>query len=202
MDVNGVSSAKPEYAVAQTAAKTADVKTKDSSVKEEKAAVYESSKNTSKTDSSKKTYKPDKGIVAQMKADMDQRQSQLKSLVEKMMIGQGQTYNKSTDIFQVLREGKLKVSPEVSAQAQKDIADDGYWGVEQTSERLFSFASALSGGDPAKADKMMAAVQKGFKQATKSWGDELPDICSRTLDATMEKMEKWKNSLNQTDVEQ
>ena len=33
-------------------------------------------------------------------------------------------------------------------QAQKDIAEDGYWGVEQTSERLVSFAKALSGGDP------------------------------------------------------
>ena len=31
--------------------------------------------------------------------------------------------------------------------------------------------------------QMQAAVEKGFKEATKSWGKELPDISNNTYDA-------------------
>ena len=37
---------------------------------------------------------------------------------------------------------------------QKDIAEDGYWGVEKTSDRILDFAKALSGGDKDKADEL------------------------------------------------
>ena len=40
---------------------------------------------------------------------------------------------------------------------------------------------------------MIEAFQKGYKEATKTWGKQLPDISSRTYDAVMEKMNKWKN---------
>ena len=96
----------------------------------------------------------------------------------------------------MLRKGEIEVTPEVQAQAKKDIAEDGYWGVEQTSERLFSFAKAISGDNTEMADKLIAAVEKGFKQATKTWGDELPDLCKKTLDATIEKLNAWKESMN------
>ena len=71
--------------------------------------------------------------------------------------------------------------------------EDGYWGVEQTSERILDFAKALSGNDPDKADLLLDAFKKGFKEATKTWGDELPDISKRTYDAVLEKFDKWKN---------
>ena len=79
------------------------------------------------------------------------------------------------------------------AQAQADIAEDGYWGVEQTSDRILDFAKALSGNDPEKADLLLDAFKKGFEQATGAWGKELPDISQRTYDAVVEKFEAWKN---------
>lgn len=139
------------------------------------------------------TGKPDIATIERMKAQADQKTAQLRSLVEKMMTKQGLKFNEATDIFQLLREGKLEVDPEVAAQAKADIAVDGYWGVEQTSERLVSFAKALAGNDPKKAEELMGAIEEGFKQATKAWGDELPEICKKTLDATREKMNAWKN---------
>ena len=59
-------------------------------------------------------------------------------------------------------------------QAKEDISEDGYWGVNQTSDRIFSFALALSNGDEKQMEKMVKAVEKGFSLATKSWGQELP----------------------------
>jgi len=69
--------------------------------------------------------------------------------------------------------------------------------VEQTSERLFSFAKALAGNDPTKADSMLDALQKGFDEATKCWGGELPEICQKTLAATQKKLTDWRDGITE-----
>ena len=76
------------------------------------------------------------------------------------------------------------------AQAQADIAEDGYWGVGQTSDRIIQFATALTGGDPDKIEAMRDAFKKGYAQAEKTWGGSLPEISQKTYDAVMEKFDK------------
>ena len=142
--------------------------------------------------------KQNQETIAKLKADADARAEQFRSLVEDMLFKQGKTLSLTDNIYAMLRKGEIEVTPEVQAQAKKDIAEDGYWGVEQTSERLVSFAKAISGDNPEMADKLIAAVEKGFKQATKTWGDELPDLCKKTLDTTIEKLNAWKESMNET----
>ena len=95
--------------------------------------------------------------------------------------------------MELLSRRQLTVDEETQKQAQADIAEDGYWGVEQTSDRIPDFAKALSGNDPEKADLLIDAFKKGFDDATKSWGKDLPDISKRTYDAVLEKFDKWKN---------
>ena len=90
------------------------------------------------------------------------------------------------------------VDAATKAQAQKDISEDGYYGIKQTSERLFDFASALAGDDVEKMKKMQTAMQKGFKQATGAWGKDLPDICQKTLDAANQKFEDYYKSKEST----
>ena len=113
--------------------------------------------------------------------------SQMQSLVEKMFSKQGITIGKTDDMWKMLASGNFKADASTIAQAKEDIAEDGYWGVKQTSERIFSFAKALSNGDPETMEKMRKAFEKGFGQATKSWGSKLPDISQQTYDA-VEKM--------------
>ena len=132
-------------------------------------------------------------LIQRMKADAEQRTSQLRSLVEQMMQKQGVAIGKADDMWSFLASGDFTVTPEVKAQAQADIAEDGYWGVNQTSDRIVEFAKALTGGDASKADEMLEAFEKGFKLATKAWGKELPSISSRTYDAVVEKFKQWKN---------
>ena len=156
-----------------------------------------------KTEKEKGKYvtlsKQNQETIAKLKADADARAEQFRSLVEDMLFKQGKTLSLTDNIYAMLRKGEIEVTPEVQAQAKKDIAEDGYWGVEQTSERLVSFAKAISGDNPEMADKLIAAVEKGFKQATKTWGDELPELCKKTLDVTIEKLKAWKESMNNTD---
>lgn len=200
MDVNGVSQVVSSYETTKTD-KAAEAKQSEQT-KQAKQTGYNAGKAAeyTKSDASKKAPKSDMALVEKLKAEAEQRTSQLRSLVEKMLVKQGKKFTSLADTFDQIKKGLIQVDPEVSAQAQKDISEDGYWGVEQTSDRLVSFAKALAGNDPAYADKMLAAMQKGFKQATKSWGGQLPDICQRTIDAATEKMNNWKNGTESTEI--
>ena len=163
------------------------------------AAVYEKTSATKK-DSVTQT-KDHAAIVAQMKADTEKRTQQLTELVQQMISQQGKKLGQSDSIWSFLAGGDFTVSPEVKAQAQADIAEDGYWGVEQTSDRILDFAKALSGDDPSKADELLNAFKKGFEQATKAWGKDLPSISQDTYKAVEEKFNKWKNE-SQTQTEE
>lgn len=215
MNTNQILSATNSYQTAEAYKKTSDSKAADSSAKttetaDTEAFVYEkkSADKAATNNSKNKNYvtlsKENQAIVAQLKADAEQRTSQLRSLVESMILKQNKTFQVGTltdeRMYEMLRKGELEVSPEVRAQAQKDIAEDGYWGVEQTSERLFSFAKAISGGDVSKAEELIKAMEKGFKQATKSWGDDLPDICQKTLESATEKIRNWAKQSETTDA--
>ena len=87
-------------------------------------------------------------------------------------------------IFPILQVRFVSVNDaQTKAEAQQAISEDGYWGVKQTSQRIFDFAYALAGDDTEKMKEMQAAVEKGFEQATKSWGRSLPSIAQETHSA-------------------
>ena len=189
--INSVNSTTNSYQTS-TASKTASTSTDKTTTsdKAETGVVYEKSSQTDKNTVTKKT---DYAMVAKLKADAEQRTSQLRSLVEKMMTKQGTAIANADSMWSFLADGNFTVDEETQKQAQADIAEDGYWGVEQTSDRILDFAKALSGNDPEKADLLIDAFKKGFEDATKSWGKDLPDISQRTYDAVLEKFDKWKN---------
>ena len=122
-------------------------------------------------------------LVSQLKADVQSRTDQLTSIVTKMLEKQGVAIGTADDMWKILAGGNFTVDAATKAQAQADIAEDGYWGVKQTSQRIFDFAMALSGGDQETMKKMRSAFEKGFKQATSAWGKELPSISKDTYDA-------------------
>ena len=206
MNTNQILSATNSYQTAEAYKKTSDSNVADTAAKttetaDTEAFVYEKTGTDKATanNSKNKNYvtltKENKAIIDQLKADTEQRTSQLRSLVESMILKQNKTFQTGTltdeKMFEMLRKGQVEVSPEVRAQAQEDISEDGYWGIKQTSERLFSFAKAISGGDTSKAETLITAMEKGFKQATKAWGDDLPEICQKTLEAATEKIRSW-----------
>lgn len=161
-----------------------------------KGAVYEPGKGEEK----KATYSINKksaadraAIVEQMKKDLANRKNQLSDLVSQMLSKQAGT-SKLADLFTPDR--LRNVSAEDIAKAKDDISEDGYWGVKQTSQRLFDFASALAGDDVEKMKEMQAAMEKGFKQATKAWGQELPGICKDTLNAANKLFDDYYASKN------
>ena len=159
---------------------------------DETAVVYEKTQKSTDSVTVKNNTFDREAIIAQMKADTEARMNQLTSIVQQMMTQQGKNIGLSDDMWKFLAKGDFEVSADVKAQAQADIAEDGYWGVEQTSQRILDFAKALSGGDADKADELFKAFKKGFEQATGTWGKELPEISQNTYKAVEEKFEAWK----------
>lgn len=189
-----VTSTASSYMTAGTSkTNTKETDTKKETGKEESAgAVYD---KTSSDSDKKATYSINKmsaekraELVKQMKADEEERQNQLVSIVNKMLTGQATKFKQADDSFwSTLAKGGFSVDAAAKAEAQELISEDGYYGVKQTSERIFNFASALAGDDPKKMEEMRKAFEKGFKQATKSWGQDLPSISQETYKA-VEKM--------------
>lgn len=171
-------SKKVEEKVADTAENTSGV-------------VYESSKEAAQATKTQK-YKPDAEMIARLKNDANNRKAQLMDLVHRMMNGQVKAHGKNKDIWEALRTGNFKADPATISQAQADVAEDGYWGVSQTSQRILDFATALTGGDPDKIEEMREAFEKGYKMAERTWGGKLPDISRRTFDAVMAGFDKMK----------
>lgn len=165
------------------------------------SAIYESldvdysvNLELSSTSQSAGTYKPDMEKLNAIKADFGKNVDVFKQMVLKLLDKQSGLGNVAMDnirgiIDRIQRNGGID---ELSrSQAQALISEDGYWGVNKTSERILDFAKAISGGDPSKIDLLRNAFQKGYDQAAALWGGELPDISKQTYDKVMEGFDEW-----------
>ncbi len=203
MSVNNVTSSQVATAYqnyGKTTAKAAEKKEKKTENQPE--VVYEKSSEPTK----KATYTINKMsaadrqvLIQQLKADQENQQKNFFDMVRNMMVGQGKSYSYATgddSIWKFLASGDFTVDAATKAQAQEDISENGYWGVKQTSQRLFDFASAIAGDDVEKMKKMQQAMEKGFSQATAAWGKSLPSISSETMSAANKLFEDYYASKN------
>jgi hypothetical protein len=75
-------------------------------------------------------------------------------------------------------------------EASALIADDGFFGVAQTSERMANFVINGANGDEDKMRAGREGMLLGFKQAEEMWGGELPEISQETMKAALEMVDK------------
>lgn len=198
-NINGINSetistdayyTKNTVTAAGVAAEKENAQTSGAVDKNGTGVVYESTVNEKK-DTSKTIYTQNTDLVKKLKADAEQRTASFRKMVESMLLKQGKVVQNADSMWKLLAKGDFTVDKATAEAAQKEIAEDGYWGVEQTSDRILSFAEALTGGDPDKMEEMRDAFIKGFKQATGAWGRDLPDISQKTYDAVMKKFDDY-----------
>ncbi len=165
---------------------------------EDKSADFQSG---SKVPKSKENYNHYVEKARQMKADLDARMmdtlfASVKNTVRKQGKGARGAFSnvtsKSTpEGLTISAEFTAKFSQAEIDQAKEDVSENGYWGVEKTSDRLLEFAKAVSKDDPSKGEALLQAVKDGFKAAEALWGGKMPDITQKTYDRTMEKFDEW-----------
>lgn len=94
-------------------------------------------------------------------------------------------------------EQEINLAEISQEEAAELVADDGYFGVEQTSDRIVDFAIGIAGGDPTRIDAIKAGVEQGFNEAKDAFGGWLPDISYDTYDAVMDKLDAWESDSSQ-----
>ncbi|MBQ7565154.1 MAG: hypothetical protein IJT16_14350 [Lachnospiraceae bacterium] len=180
-NVDSKASAKPQ-AAEEVSSKTAanDV-----------AAVYEKSSasqaNNGLYSINKMSEQDRSALVDKLKQEQANQMQSFNKMVMDTVLGQSKSATiaaGSDDMWKFLASGEYTVDAETKAKAQEDISEDGYWGVKQTSQRLFDFASALAGDDEETMKKMQDAIKSAYKEAGEIWGKDLPEISQNTLDAT------------------
>lgn len=184
---NTTSSSVAPEAVKDTSKISAD-KAEISVQGKEKLSKESAVENTTKADRS--------AIIELLKQDLAVRKQSLIDLVQQSIAKQGAVHSrKSSDsMWRLFAEGKLDIDEVSMARAQEEISEDGYWGVNQTSERLFSFALSLAGDDVEKVAEMQKAFEEGYSLAEKAWGQALPSICQKTYDTVQEKFQAYYDS--------
>lgn len=166
--------------ISTAAAETAYMKETVSGVQKQDTDRAEFNKDMAVT--SKMSDSERASLVQSLKVDLDNQMSRFTNMMMKTFQKQGITANQANgnDFWKMIASGNFTVDSQTRAEAQEAISENGYWGVSQTSQRIFDFAYALAGDDVDKMKEMQAAVEKGFQQAGAAWGGELPSICGNT----------------------
>ncbi|MCL2222765.1 MAG: hypothetical protein FWC20_10595 [Oscillospiraceae bacterium] len=93
------------------------------------------------------------------------------------------------------RAENLQLNDAERAEAQALVAEDGFFGVSQTTDRIMDFAMAMVGqnASPDQIEEMRSAVQRGFDDVARMFGgfDNLPQVTRDTHAAIMAQFDDW-----------
>jgi hypothetical protein len=126
--------------------------------------------------------KVDQATIEKLHQESDRAFNYLKQIVAQLLERQGLTFR---DWSQV------KVDEQARVEANALISEGGELSPEKVSDRIVEFAKAISGGDKGKIDTLRDAIDKGFEEAARILGGELPEVSQKTYDLVMEKLDNW-----------
>ena len=116
------------------------------------------------------------------------------SLVSKQVSIQEEYSDFQTFLRDIGYEGK-PIAELSQEEAGALVSEDGFFGIEQTSERIANFVISGSGGDEDRLRSGREGMLQGFKDAESMWGGTLPDISQKTMQAALELVDKEMNRL-------
>ena len=75
-------------------------------------------------------------------------------------------------------------------EAKALVAEDGFFGITQTSERIANFVLLGAGDDVDMLKAGREGILRGFSEAEEMWGGKLPDISYETINKSVEMIDK------------
>lgn len=133
----------------------------------------------------KPANKTDVATIKRLKEESDRTYAQLKELVRQLLEQQGMSFR------ELLQLRGSDIDEETRLKAADMIGEGGPLHPDAVSDRIVEFAKSLSGGNKEKIALLRGAIEKGFKEAAKALGGELPDISKQTYGLVMEKLAAW-----------
>ena len=148
--------------------------------------VYSKKKNTSNKSNIQQNLKKDKIELntGSNKAGVYRKPNRLNAAHINAVKAEAQRINENLrNLVEsiILKQGKYTI-----IVLSDEAFTESDYSVETVSDNIVNFAIAISGNDTGKFEELKAAIEKGF-------GGTLPDICYKTRDIIMQKLESWKN---------
>ncbi|MEA2050869.1 MAG: hydrogenase-4 component G [Campylobacterota bacterium] len=85
-------------------------------------------------------------------------------------------------------------------EAKELISDDGFFGVENTSQRVADFVFSFAGDDLDILQQGRDGIVQGFEDAKQMWGDDLPEISYETQEKTLALIDERIAQLTQENI--
>ena len=122
----------------------------------------------------------------------------VKSSSSNLLAQSGLSFNAPKNLSEILSGLDLanigyngKSLNELSSDEANDlISENGFFGIANTADRIASFVLDGTGDDVEKLKAGREGVAKGFEDAKKIWGGELPEISQKTIEKTLETLDK------------
>lgn len=107
------------------------------------------------------------------------------------------TYTKQADMFSLADIGYngKPIGKLSQDEAKALVAEDGFFGIAKTSERISDFVINGAGDDLEKLQAGRKGMLQGFKEAEQLWGGKLPEISYTTMQIALEKVDARINIL-------
>lgn len=171
-------------------AKSQDVIVYKQNVDAGKKVTYDKPKGKAKLEDVQPESKaPDQATIDRLIEESEKAFSQLRDLVEKLLLKQGHTLERF--LAGEVKAEDIEVDEQTRLEAERLIADDGPLGAEAVSDRIVDFAIAISGGDVSKFEMLRGAINAGFDEAKRMLGGQLPEVSMKTHKLVMEKLDRW-----------
>lgn len=76
-----------------------------------------------------------------------------------------------------------------SDEATALIGEDGYFGIDKTSQRIIDFVIKGAGNDVERLKAGREGVLRGFSEAGRAWGGDLPDMSYKTIEKAIQTLD-------------
>jgi hypothetical protein len=85
--------------------------------------------------------------------------------------------------------GNTPISDLSAAEATALVQADGYFGIEKTSQRIIDFVLKGAGNDVERLKAGREGVLRGFSEAGKAWGGDLPEMSYKTIEKAIKTLD-------------
>jgi len=113
---------------------------------------------------------------------------------------EGDTTQSGMSLESIGYEGKA-FTELTQGEAKDLVSDGGFFGVDETSQRVTSFVINMTGDNIEALQESRVGLVQGFEEAQKLFGGELPDISVQTQDKTLEIIDAKIAELLKTDAQ-
>ena len=93
------------------------------------------------------------------------------------------------DLKSIGYEGK-PISELSREEASDLVSEKGFFGIANTADRISNFIISAAGDDLQKLEAGKEGMLRGFKEAEKIWGGELPEISQKTIEKATQAVDK------------